>query len=36
MTVEIDKNFEEKLAPSFKNDMSNLVNFYASSGKSEN
>ena len=36
MTVEIDENFEEKLAPSFKNDMSNLVYFYASSGKSEN
>ena len=28
--------FEEKLALGFKNDMTNLVNFNASSGKSEN
>ena len=28
--------FEEKLALGFKNDMMNLVNFDASSGKSEN
>ena len=31
-----DANFEEKLAHGFKNDMTNLVNFNASSGKSEN
>ena len=36
MTVEIDANFEEKLALGFKNDMTNLLNFNASSGKSEN
>ena len=36
MTVENDAKFEEKLALGFKNDMTNLVNFNASSGKSEN
>ena len=35
MRVEGDAKFEEKLALGFKNDM-NLVNFNASSGKSEN
>ena len=33
---EIDAKFEEKLGLGFKNDMTNLVNFNASSGKSEN
>ena len=36
MRVEIDAKFEEKLALGFKNDMMNLVNFNASSGKSGN
>ena len=36
MRVESDAKFEEKLALGFKNDMKNLVNFNASSGKSEN
>ena len=36
MRVESDAKFEEKLALGFKNDMVNLVNFNASSGKSEN
>ena len=36
MTVENDARLEEKLALGFKNDMTNLVNFNASSGKSEN
>ena len=36
MRVESDTKFEEKLAVGFKNDMMNLVNFNASSGKSEN
>ena len=36
MRVESDAKFEEKLALGFKNDMMNLVNFNASSGKSEN
>ena len=36
MRVESDAEFEEKLALGFKNDMMNLVNFNASSGKSEN
>ena len=36
MTVETDAKFEEKLALGFKNDMTNLVNCNASSGKSEN
>ena len=35
MTVESDAKFEE-LALDFKNDMTNLVNFNPSSGKSEN
>ena len=35
MTLKSDPNFEEKLALGFKNDMMNLVNFNASSGKSE-
>ena len=36
MRVESDAKFEEKLALGFKNDMMNLVNFNASSGKSDN
>ena len=36
MTLESDAKFEEKLAHGFKNDMTNLVNFNVSSGKSEN
>ena len=36
MTLERDAKFEAKLAHGFKNDMTNLVNFNASSGKSEN
>ena len=36
MTVQKDAKFEEKLALGFKNDMKNLVNFNANSGKSEN
>ena len=36
MTVESDAKFEEKLALGFKNDMTNLINFNPSSGKSEN
>ena len=36
MTVENDAKFQEKLALGFKNDMANLVNFNANSGKSEN
>ena len=36
MTLESDAKFEEKLALGFKNDMTNLVNFNVSSGKSEN
>ena len=36
MTVESDAKFEEKLALGFENGMTNLVNFNASSGKSEN
>ena len=36
MRVESDAKFEEKLVLGFKNDMMNLVNFNASSGKSEN
>ena len=35
MRVESDAKFEEKLALGFKNDMTNLVNFNASSGKSD-
>ena len=36
MTLKSDAKFEEKLALGSKNDMRNLVNFNASSGKSEN
>ena len=36
MTVESDTKFEEKLAIGFKNDMTNLVNFNVSNGRSEN
>ena len=36
MTLESDVKFEEKTAHGFKNDMTNLVNFNVSSGKSEN
>ena len=36
MTVESDTKFEEKLALGFKNDMTNLINFNAKCGKSEN
>ena len=36
MTLENDTRFEEKLAHGFKNNMTNLVNFNVSSGKSEN
>ena len=36
MTLESDAKFEEKLALGFKNEMTNLVNFNASSGISEN
>ena len=36
MTLESDAKFEEQLALGFKNDMTNLVNFNASSSKSEN
>ena len=36
MTLKSDPNFEEKLTFCLKNDMRNLVNFNASSGKSEN
>ena len=36
MTLKSDLNFEEKLTFCLKNDMRNLVNFNASSGKSEN
>ena len=36
MRVESDAKFEVKLALGFKNDMTNLVNFNVSSGKSEN
>ena len=36
MTLESDAKFEEKLAHGFKNEMTNLVNFNVSSGKSEN
>ena len=35
MAVESDAKFEEKLALGFENDMTNLVNFNASSEKSE-
>ena len=36
MTLKSDVKFEEKLTLGSKNDMMNLVNFNASSGKSEN
>ena len=36
MALESDAKFEQKLALGSKNDMTNLVNFNASSGKSEN
>ena len=36
MTPKSDAKFEEKLAIGSKNDMSNFVNFNASSGKYEN
>ena len=36
MAVESDAKFEGKLALGFKNDTTALVNFNASSGKSEN
>ena len=36
MTLKNDEKFEEKLTFGSKNDMTNLVNFNASSGKSEN
>ena len=36
MTLKNDAKFKEKLAPGFKRDMRDLVNFNASSGKSEN
>ena len=36
MTLKSDEKFEEKLTIGSKNDMWNLVNFHASSGKSEN
>ena len=36
MTLKSDAKFKEKLTLHSKNDMRNLVNFNASSGKSEN
>ena len=36
MTLKKDANFEEKLTLGSKNHVRNLVNFNASSGKSEN
>ena len=36
MTLKGDIKFEEKLSLGSKNDMTNLLNFNASSGKSEN
>ena len=36
MTLKSDAKFEEKLTLDSKNDMTNLVNFNASSDKSEN
>ena len=36
MTQKSDAKFEEKLTLGSKNDMKNLMNFNASSGKSEN
>ena len=36
MTLESGAKIEEKLSHGFKNDMTNLLNFNVSSGKSEN
>ena len=36
MTLKSDAKFEKKLTLGSKNDMRNLLNFNASSGKSEN
>ena len=36
MTLKSDTKFEEKLTIGFKNDIRNLVNFNASSGKFKN
>ena len=36
MTLESDAKFEKKLAHGFKNSITNLVNFNASTGRSEN
>ena len=36
MTLKSDPNFKEKLTFCLKNDMTNLVNFNVSRGKSEN
>ena len=36
MTLKSDAKSDEKLTLGFKNDLRNLVNFNASSGKSEN
>ena len=36
MTLKINPNFEEKLIFCLKNEMGNLVNFNANSGKAEN
>ena len=36
MTLKSDANFEKKLTLGSKNDMRNVVNFNASSGKSKN
>ena len=36
MTLKSDEKFKEELTCSFKYDIRNLVNFNASSGKSEN
>ena len=36
MTLKSDAKFEEKLNLGYKTDMSNLMNFNVSSGKSEN
>ena len=36
MTLKSDAKFEEKMSLGSKNDLRNLVNFNASSGKSEN
>ena len=36
MTLQGDTKFKGKLAPGLKNNLRNLVNFHASSGRSEN